>query len=87
VPPGGSSRAYQEPLEAIASRPQRRFYAVQQPTPLARELQLAFDVIQRQRCELSPRVCALSVLESLSQALECLLGLEDALGDVMRHTE
>lgn len=45
VLPGTSSFVYEKPLEAVLSGPQLRFAAIQLPTPLVCERQLAFDVV------------------------------------------
>jgi hypothetical protein len=78
---------YEKPLEAILSGPQLRFGAIQLPTPLACELQLAFDVVERLGCELYPYLRIAGVLEALPQQTECLLGLEHAAGCLLRLGE
>ena len=52
VPPCTSARVYEKTLETVLSGPQLRFGAIQLPTALAYELQLAFDVVERLSCEL-----------------------------------
>jgi hypothetical protein len=87
APPGTSACAYEKPLEAIPSGPQLRFGAIQLPTPLACELQLAFDVVECLGCELSPYLRIPGVLEALPHETECFLGLEHAAGCLLRRAE
>jgi hypothetical protein len=76
VPPGTSSCVYEKPLEAVLPGPQLRFDAIQLPPVLARELQLAFDVLERLGRELSLRLRIVCVLESLPDGAQRILGLE-----------
>jgi len=78
---------YEKPLEAVLSGPQLRFGTVELPTLLARELQLAFNVVERLGRELCPRLRILGLLEALAHEMECVLGLEHGAGCLLRRTK
>src|ERR1700683_4011792 len=80
VPPGASSCVDEKPLEAGLSTPQLRFDFIQLTAALVCELQLAFDVLERLRRELSLLLWVRCLLEPLPHEVQRVLGLEHADG-------
>jgi hypothetical protein len=78
---------YEKPLEAVLPAPQLRFDAIQLPAPPARELQLAFDVLERLRRDLSLHLWVHGLLESLTHEVERVLGLKHAAGCLLCRAE
>jgi hypothetical protein len=78
---------YEEPLETVSPGPQLPFDAVQTSAAPPYELQLAFDVVERLGRKLSPSLRILRALEPLSHEAKRVLGIEHAVGCLLRHAE
>src|ERR1700682_5410227 len=87
VPPGASSRLYEEPLETVASGPEVPFDAIEIAAALARERQLAVDMLERIGCQFSLNLRVLGALEALTNDAERVLGLQHAAGGLLRQVE
>jgi hypothetical protein len=75
---------YEEPLERVSPAPELPFDAVQSLAALACEPQLTFDVVERLGRELSLKLRIVRALEALAHVAKGVLGLDHAMGRLLR---